>query len=176
MFSAVRRLNQSIPSAWPLPLHLPWFPRFCHFPNPVISASWQFCERLISLISFPCFPLVSFSKTGKLSVVCRWELWLTRPPLMASLHLTSYTKLSHKPSCLLHSHKFSKRRANSGARGSLSQLSIQLLVSAQVKVSQFREFEPCVRLCADSTEPDWDPLSPSLPAPPQLTLSLSLSK
>ena len=38
------------------------------------------------------------------------------------------------------------------------------------------EFEPRVRLPAVSTEPTSDPLSPSLSAPPLLTLSLSLSK
>ena len=38
------------------------------------------------------------------------------------------------------------------------------------------EFEPCVRLCADSVEPAWDSLSLSLSlsAPPLLILSLSL--
>ena len=38
-----------------------------------------------------------------------------------------------------------------------------------------REIEPCVQLYADSTEPAWDSLSPSLTAPPLLILSLSLS-
>ena len=36
--------------------------------------------------------------------------------------------------------------------------------------------EPLIGLCTDSGEPAWDSLSPSLPAPPLLTLSLSLSK
>ena len=35
------------------------------------------------------------------------------------------------------------------------------------------EFEPCIELCADSVEPAWEPLSPSLSAPPPLSLSLS---
>ena len=39
-----------------------------------------------------------------------------------------------------------------------------------------REFEPHIGLCADSMEPAWDSLSPSLAAPPLLVLSLSLSK
>ena len=39
-----------------------------------------------------------------------------------------------------------------------------------------REFEPRVRLCADSGEPAWDSLSLPLSAPPPLALSLSLSK
>ena len=43
-----------------------------------------------------------------------------------------------------------------------------------------REFEPCIRLAAVSTEPASDPLSPSLcPAPAgalSLSVSLSLSK
>ena len=33
-----------------------------------------------------------------------------------------------------------------------------------------REFETGVRLCADSMEPAWDSLAPSLSAPPSLTL------
>ena len=40
-----------------------------------------------------------------------------------------------------------------------------------------REFEPHVRLCADGSEPGAsDSVSPSLSAPPLLTLCLSLSK
>ena len=31
-----------------------------------------------------------------------------------------------------------------------------------------REFEPSIWFCADSGEPAWDSLSPSLSAPPQL--------
>ena len=38
------------------------------------------------------------------------------------------------------------------------------------------EFEPRVGPCADSVEPAWDPLSPSLSAPPSLARSLSQSK
>ena len=37
------------------------------------------------------------------------------------------------------------------------------------------EFEPRIRLCADSEEPAWDSVSPSLSAPPLFALSLSLS-
>ena len=37
-------------------------------------------------------------------------------------------------------------------------------------------FEPLVGLCADSVEPAWDSLSPSLYAPPSRVLSPSLSK
>ena len=37
------------------------------------------------------------------------------------------------------------------------------------------EFEPRIRLLADSVELAWDSLSPSLFAPPLLSLSLSLS-
>ena len=37
-----------------------------------------------------------------------------------------------------------------------------------------REFESHVRLWADSAEPAWDSLSPSLAAPPVLSLALSL--
>ena len=38
------------------------------------------------------------------------------------------------------------------------------------------EFEPCIGLCADSAEPAWDSLSPSLSASSLLACSLSLSK
>ena len=38
------------------------------------------------------------------------------------------------------------------------------------------EFEPCIRLCADSMEPAWDSLSPSFSAPLLLVLFLSLSQ
>ena len=49
-----------------------------------------------------------------------------------------------------------------GAPGWLSQLSIQLLISAQVMISQ----EPLVRLCTDSKEPaSLSPLSLSPSAP-----------
>ena len=37
------------------------------------------------------------------------------------------------------------------------------------------EFEPCVGLCADSMEPAWDSLSPSLSASFSFSLSLPLS-
>ena len=37
-----------------------------------------------------------------------------------------------------------------------------------------RKFEPHIGLCADSMEPAWNPLSPSLSAPPLLMLSLFL--
>ena len=36
--------------------------------------------------------------------------------------------------------------------------------------------EPCIGLCADSTEPAWDSLPPSLSTPPLLVLALSLSQ
>ena len=60
-----------------------------------------------------------------------------------------------------------------GAPGWLSQLGVQLLVSAQVVISWFREFEPHIGLCAGRSEPAWDSLSPSLSAPPPLMRSLS---
>ena len=64
-----------------------------------------------------------------------------------------------------------------GAPGWLSQLGLRLLVSAQIMVSRFREFEPHVVLHADGVEPAWDSLSPLLSLPPSpLVLSLSLSK
>ena len=51
-------------------------------------------------------------------------------------------------------------------------LSFWFLISAQVMISQFREFEPHVRLCADCAGPAWDSLSPSL----SLSLSLNIKK
>ena len=36
------------------------------------------------------------------------------------------------------------------------------------------KIEPYVELCADSVEPAWDAISPSLSAPPPLALYLSL--
>ena len=58
----------------------------------------------------------------------------------------------------------------------MAQLSVQLLVSAQVMIS-VSGFEPCVGLHADSVEPAWDSLSlpPSLSVPPLIMVSLSLS-
>ena len=38
------------------------------------------------------------------------------------------------------------------------------------------EMEPYIGVCADSEEPAWDSLSPSLSSPPLLTLSLPQSK
>ena len=37
------------------------------------------------------------------------------------------------------------------------------------------QFELCIRACIDTAESAWDSLSPSLPAPPPLMLSHSLS-
>ena len=54
-------------------------------------------------------------------------------------------------------------------------LSVQLLISLR-SWSQGCEIEPHVRLHADSAEPAWDSLSPSLSAPPLLTFSLSVSQ
>ena len=63
-----------------------------------------------------------------------------------------------------------------GAPAWLSWLHVQFLVSAQVMISWFHEFEPCIGFRADSAEPASESVSPSLSAPPLLTLSLSLSK
>ena len=50
----------------------------------------------------------------------------------------------------------------------------RFLISAQVVISQFRELEPRIGLCADSTGPALGfCLSPSLSAPPLLVPSLS---
>ena len=58
------------------------------------------------------------------------------------------------------------------APGWLSQLSVHLLILAQVMISRF---EPRVKLCIVSMEPAWDSLSLSLTLS-SLFLSLSLSK
>ena len=67
---------------------------------------------------------------------------------------------------------------DTGAPGWLSQLSIPLLVSAEVMISQFYGLEPHVGLYAGIEEPAWDSLSlSSSPSdPPPLVLFLSLSK
>ena len=72
---------------------------------------------------------------------------------------------------LLRLRGFKKRQA--GAPGWLSQLS-----SGSGHDLTVREFEPHVGLCADSSEPGpaSDSVSPSLSAPPPLTLSLSFSQ
>ena len=57
--------------------------------------------------------------------------------------------------------------------GWLTWLSVQLLVSAQVMISQVSEFEPHVGLCAGSTEPGWDSLPLSLRRFPVHTVSVS---
>ena len=58
--------------------------------------------------------------------------------------------------------------------GWLSRLSIRLLISAQVIISWFVGFKPCVGLCAVSAQSLLRILSPSLSAPTPLMLSLSL--
>ena len=68
-----------------------------------------------------------------------------------------------------------------GAPGWLSWLNVQLLILAQVMILKFHGIEPCVGLCAGSTEPAWDSLclsvsvvclslSPPLPASFPLSL------
>ena len=63
-----------------------------------------------------------------------------------------------------------------GAPGWLSPLSVQLLKSAQVMISRFVSSRPTWGsvLTAQSLDPASDSLSPSLSAPPLLTVSLSL--
>ena len=62
----------------------------------------------------------------------------------------------------------------------LPQLSVWLLISAQGSGHDLtvRELEPRIGLCAGSAGPAWDPLSPSLSAPPLLshTHSLKINK
>ena len=59
-----------------------------------------------------------------------------------------------------------------GAPGWLSQLSVRLLISAQVVISQFVSSSPRVGLFAEGVEPAWDSLS----APPHTLRSLSKKK
>ena len=70
----------------------------------------------------------------------------------------------------------SKRLKNFGAPGWLSRLSLGVLVSAQVMISQFVSLRPalCSMLTAQSLEPALDSVSPSLCPFPACTLSLSL--
>ena len=58
--------------------------------------------------------------------------------------------------------------------GRLSQLSVRLLISAQVMTSWFLEFKPHISICASSAEPAWDFLSPSFSAFSLLSLFSSL--
>ena len=66
------------------------------------------------------------------------------------------------------------KNRTTGAPGWLSRLSIWLLVPAQVMISRLRGFKPRLGLCADSTEPAWDPLSFSLGPSPTHAVSVSL--
>ena len=61
-----------------------------------------------------------------------------------------------------------------GALRWLSQLSVPILDFGSGHDLAVREFEPRIGLRADSAEPAWDSLSPSLLAPPLLACSLAL--
>ena len=67
-----------------------------------------------------------------------------------------------------------KKQPYRGARGAQTVKHVTLDFGSGHDL-EVREFEPCIELCADSAEPDWDSLSPSLFAPPVLVLSLSVS-
>ena len=62
-----------------------------------------------------------------------------------------------------------------GVSGWLSQLSVRLLVSAQIMILWFVRSSPCIGLCAGSAEPTWGTLSPSVSAPPPLVLCLEIN-
>ena len=62
-----------------------------------------------------------------------------------------------------------------GAPGWLSRLSIRLDFGSGHDLT-VREIEPRVKLYADSVEPAWDPVSPSLSGPLPLTLACSLAR
>ena len=61
-----------------------------------------------------------------------------------------------------------------GVPGWLSQLSVRLLVSAQVTISQFPEIKPHVGLCAGSMESTWESVSFSVCLSPIQVVSVSL--
>ena len=69
---------------------------------------------------------------------------------------------------------FIRKQFSSGAPEWLSQLSAQLLILAQVMISQFYRFEARIGFYIGGTVPAWD--SPSLSAPPPLTLYLKMNK
>ena len=58
-----------------------------------------------------------------------------------------------------------KKKNYTGTPGWLSRLSVRLLVSAQAMISLVRGLELRIGLCADSAEPGWDSVGPSLSAP-----------
>ena len=64
-------------------------------------------------------------------------------------------------------------KQSQGAPGWPSQLSLWTPGFGSGCDLTVRESEPRIRLCADSTEPGWDSLSPSLSAPSLLALYLS---
>ena len=70
----------------------------------------------------------------------------------------------------------SSKQYGLGTPGWLSWLSIQALDFGSGHDLMVRGIEPHVRIWADSAEPAWDSLSPSLSAPPPLMLSLSQNK
>ena len=72
-------------------------------------------------------------------------------------------------------HKISFKQYSLGAPGWLSHSNVQLLVSAQVTISQFCEFELHIGLRADSAKPAWDSLFLSLSLCPSLTRAVSVS-
>ena len=68
-----------------------------------------------------------------------------------------------------------QKNESSAAPGWLSQLSIRLLVLAQVMISWFLSSSPRLGSALSSQSLLGDSFSPSLSAPPPLSLSLSLS-
>ena len=66
--------------------------------------------------------------------------------------------------------------AQTGAPVWLSQLSVQLLVSTQLKNSWLHGLKPPIGLCIDSVEPAWNSLSTSLCPSPTCAVSVSLLK
>ena len=54
--------------------------------------------------------------------------------------------------------------------------SVKRQTLSQATISTLCEIEPHIRLCADSGEPAWDFLCPSVSAPSPVSLSFSVSK
>ena len=58
-----------------------------------------------------------------------------------------------------------------GTPGWLRQLSVRLLIPMQVMISQLREFDPRIGLCADSAQAAWDSFSLFLCPPTPLKIN-----
>ena len=95
-------------------------------------------------------------------------------PICFSMYL-GHTHVAHGSNCglaclVIWKMKWTFENQRTGTPEWLSQLSVQLLISAQVMISMVCGIKSCIGLCAYSVRPTWDSVSPSL----SLTLALSL--